>query len=158
MKYKVINDRFEVEKLAEDIFLYDDKAIVHIDYADLRTLRRISTFKYCISLKISCSDNKFIERILDVIKSQDIPFADLRAYLINIRINEDESSLKYEDIGNLLQQIRVLKPTNSSETHCDGLWSLNTSSSILLGGCYINIIFGLKKLMKLNLKMRNTNK
>ena len=145
MKYEVITDRFKVEKLADDIFLSDDKVIVHIDYADLRTLKKISTLKYGISFKISYSGNKFIEEILDVIKSLNISSADLRTYLINIRSNEDESSLKYEDIGNLLQQIRVLKPTNSSETHFDGLWTLNTNSSIPFEEFYINIIFGLNK-------------
>ena len=48
MKYEVITDRFEVEKLAEDIYLSGDKPFVYIDYADLRTLRRISTLKYGI--------------------------------------------------------------------------------------------------------------
>lgn len=145
MKYEVITDRFEVEKLAEDIFISDDKAFVHIDYADLRTLRRISTLKYGISFKISCSTDKFIEEILDVIKSQGIPLVDLRTFLINIRINEDETSLNYENIGNLLEQIRTIKPTDSSEDYFEGLWTLNTNSSIPLGECYINIMFGLNK-------------
>lgn len=145
MKYEVITDRFEVEKFAEDIFLSDDKAFVHIDYADLRTLRRISTLKYGISFKISCSNDKFIEEIFDVIKSQDIPLVNLKTFLINIRINEDETSLNYENIGNLLEQIRTLKPTNSYEDYFEGLWTLNTNSSIPLGKCYINIMFGLNK-------------
>ncbi len=145
MKYEVITDRFEVEKLAEDIFLSDDKALVHIDYADLRTLKRICTLKYGISFQISCSNDKFIEEILDVIKSQDILFADLRAFLINIRINEKELSLNNEDIGNLLEQIRVLK-TDSSEDYLEGLWALNTNSSIPLGKCYIDLMFGFNKI------------
>ena len=145
MKYEVITDRFEVEKLAEDIYLSGDKPFVYIDYADLRTLRRISTLKYGISFKISCSNNKFIEELLYVIKSQDIPLCNLKTYLINIRINENESSLNYENIGNLLEQIRVLKPTDSSEDYFKGLWTLNTNSSIPLGECYINLIFGFNK-------------
>lgn len=145
MKYEVITDRFEVEKLAEDIYLSGDKPFVYIDYADLRTLRRISTLKYGISFKISCSNNKFIEEILYVIKSQDIPLSDLNTFLINIRINEDETSLNYENISDLLEQIRVIKPTDSSEDYFEGLWTLNTNSSIPLGECYINLIFGFNK-------------
>lgn len=145
MKYEVITDRFEVEKLAEDIYLSGDKPFVYIDYADLRTLRRISTLKYGILFKISCSNNKFIEEILYAIKSQDIPLSDLKTYLINIRINEDETSLNYENIGNLLEQIRVVKPTDSSEDYFEGLWALNTNSSIPLGECYINLLFGFNK-------------
>ena len=136
---------FEVEKLAEDIYLSGDKPFVYIDYTDLRTLRRISTLKYGISFKISCSNNKFIEEILYVIKSQDIPLCNFKTYLINIRINENETSLNYENIGNLLEQIRVLKPTDSSEDYFKGLWTLNTNSSIPLGECYINLIFGFNK-------------
>lgn len=145
MKYRVITDRFEVEKLAEDIYLSGDKPFVYIDYADLRTLRKISTLKYGISFRISCSNNKFIEEIFDVIKSQEIPLDDLRSYLINIRINGDETSLNYEDIGNLLEQLRVLKPAGSSEEYFKRLWTLNTNSSIPLGECCINIMFGLNK-------------
>lgn len=146
MKSEVFTNRFEVEKMAEDIFVCDDKPFIYIDYADLRTLRRISTLKYGISFKISCSNNKFIEEILYAIKSQDIPLSDLKTYLINIRINEDETSLNYENIGNLLeQQIRVVKPTDSSEDYFEGLWTLNTNSSIPLGECYINLIFGFNK-------------
>ena len=148
MKYEVITDRFEVEKLAEGIYLSDDKPLVYIDYADLRTLRRISTLKYGISFKISCSNDKFIEDILYVIKSQDIPLNDLRTYLINIRINEGETSLNYENIGNLLEQIRVLKPTDSSEDYFEGLWILNTNSSIPLGEYYISLMFGSNKIVE----------
>ena len=51
MKSEVFTNRFEVEKMAEDIFVCDDKPFIYIDYADLRTLRRISTLKYGISIK-----------------------------------------------------------------------------------------------------------
>ena len=145
MKYEVITDRIKVEKLAEDIYLSGDKPFVYIDYADLRTLRRISTLKYCISFKISCSGNKFIEEILVVIKSLNISFADLRAYLINMRINENDSSLNYKDIGKLVEHLQSIKTNDDSETHFEGLWTLNTNPSIPLGECYINIFLGLNK-------------
>ncbi len=148
MKYKIITDRFEVEKLAEDIFLSDDKGIVHMDYADLRTFRKFSTFKYAISFNFICSNEKFIEELLNVIKSQDIPFADLRGCLINIRINDDETSLSPEDIGNLLEQVRTLKPADSSDDNFEVIWTLNTNSSIPLGNCYINIMFGINKIVE----------
>ena len=31
MKYEIITDRFEIEKMAEDMFLSDDEILVHID-------------------------------------------------------------------------------------------------------------------------------
>lgn len=53
--------------------------------------------------------------------------------------------MNYENIGNLLEQIRTLKPTDSSEDCLEGLWTLNTNSSIPLGEFYINLMFGLNK-------------
>ena len=40
MKYEIITERFEIEKMAEDMFLSDDEILVHIDYVDLRTLNK----------------------------------------------------------------------------------------------------------------------
>lgn len=41
MNYNIITDRFEIEKMAEDLFLSDDKQIGHIDYADIRTIKKL---------------------------------------------------------------------------------------------------------------------
>lgn len=61
MNYEIITDRFEVEKMTEDIFICDDKPFIYIDYADLRTLRRISTLKYGISIKTHFSEDELIQ-------------------------------------------------------------------------------------------------
>ncbi len=144
MTHEIITDRFEIEKLAEDIYLSDDKTVFHIDYADLRTLRRISTLKYGILCKVSYPGDQFVEEILTTIKSSDIPISDLKTYLISIRTNENERFIK-RDLDNLLLQIQEIGATNNSGSNIDGLWTFNTNSSIPLGECYINIIFGINK-------------
>lgn len=64
MKSEVFTNRFEVEKMAEDIFVCDDKPFIYINYADLRTLRRISTLKYGISIKAHFSEDELINEVL----------------------------------------------------------------------------------------------
>lgn len=103
MKCEVFTDRFEVEKMAEDIFICDDKPLIYIDYADLRTLRRISTLKYGISIKALFSGDELINEILKVIETYSIPVSELKTYLIHIRINEANPSFTYENLGNLIQ-------------------------------------------------------
>lgn len=145
MKYEVITDRFEVEKLAEDIFICDDKPLIYIDYADLRTLRRISTLKYGISIKAHFSGDELINEILKVIETYSIPVSELKTYLIHIRINEADPSFTYENLGNLIQQIRDLKGIWNSEERFEGLYAVTNSSSIPIGEWHINLVFGVDK-------------
>lgn len=104
MKSEVFTNRFEVEKMAEDIFVCDDKPFIYIDYADLRTLRRISTLKYGISIKAHFSEDELINEVLKVIKTHSIPLSELKTYLIHIRINETAPSFTYENLGNLIHR------------------------------------------------------
>ena len=145
MKCEVFTDRFEVEKMAEDIFICDDKPVEPIDYADLRTLRRISTLKYGISIKAHFSDDELINEILKVIEIHPIPVSKLKTYLIHIRINEAESSFMYENLGNLIQQISNLKGDLDSDGSFDGLYAVTNSSLIPIGECYVNLVFGVDK-------------
>ena len=57
MNYEIITDRFEIEKMAEDSFLSDDKTIIHVDYADLRALKRWGTFKHAIICDFNVAAN-----------------------------------------------------------------------------------------------------
>lgn len=145
MTYEIITDRFEVEKLTEDIYLSEDESLVHIDYADIRTLRRISTLKYGISCKVSCSGEQFVEEISAAIKSSNIPISDLKKYLIYIRINKNEQFLTQRDVCNLLRQIEEIKGNDNSECRFIGLYTIRANSSIPLGEYYINIMFGVNK-------------
>ena len=145
MKSEVLTDRFEVEKMAEDIFICDDKPFIYIDYADLRTLRRISTLQYGISIKAHFSRDELISEILKVIETHSIPVSELKTFLIHIRINEADPSCTYENLGNLIQQIRDLKGNWNSEERFEGLYAVTNSSSIPIGEWHINLVFGVGK-------------
>lgn len=145
MKYEVFTERFEVEKMAEDIFICDDKPLIYIDYADLRTLRRISTLKYGISIKALFSGDELINEILKVIETYSIPVSELKTYLIHIRINEADPSFTYENLGNLIQQIRNLKGNVDSEERFEGLYAVTNSSSIPIGEWHVKLAFGIEK-------------
>lgn len=145
MTYEIIRDRLEVEKLAEDIYLSGDKAIKYIDYADLRILKRNSTLKYAIICKICCLETEFIQEISEAIKSIDIPVSELNYYLINIRINDADTSLKWDDVAKFVQYVDGIKAGVCPDDYFDGLYAINANSEIPKGECYIYIIFGTAK-------------
>lgn len=145
MRYEILTDRLRVEKLAEDIFICDDKPLIYIDYADLRTLRRISTLKYGISIKAHFSGDELISEILKVVETHSIPVSELKTYLIHIRINEADTSFTYENLGNLVQQIRHLKCNVDSDEKFEGLHAVTNSSSTPIGEWHINLVFGIEK-------------
>ena len=82
MNYEIITDRFEIEKMAEDMFLSDDEILVHIDYADLRTLKRHGTFKHAIICDIELRNKAWANELINVIQSQQQPIDTLQAFLI----------------------------------------------------------------------------
>ena len=145
MKSEVLTGRFEVEKMAENIFICDDKPFIYIDYADLRKLRRISTLKYGISVKSHFSGDELISEILKVIETHSIPVSELKTYLIHIRINEADPSFTYENLGYIIQQIRDLKGMWNSGERFEGLYAVTNSSSIPIGEWHINLAFGIEK-------------
>lgn len=142
MKSEVLTDRFEVEKMAEDIFTCDDKPFIYIDYADFRTLRRISTLKYGILIKAHFPGDELITEVLKVIETHSIPISELKTYLIHIRINEAAPSFTYENLSNLIHQI---KGNLDSEERAEGLYVVTNSASIPIGEWHINLALGVDK-------------
>lgn len=145
MKYKIITDRFEIEKLAENIFICNDKPIAHIDYADLRTLRQISTFKYAISLRLCCLEDNFVNEMLDAVKILPISMEKLKTYVMHIRINEAIQSSRYKKIGCFIQQMQELKAVESPGKYLEGLYAITGNSAITSGEWHVSLIFGVDK-------------
>ncbi len=143
MIYKTITDRFEAEKLAEDIFICTDKPIICIDYADLRVVKRISVLKYAISINIGCSDEGFIDKLLEIIKASSLPQAELKTCLIHIRANGADQSLTYENVGNLVLKIRESNIGACSDGKC--LYAVTDAPSVPVGEWHIDIVFGFNK-------------
>ena len=53
MNCEIITDRFDIEKLAEDIFISSSKkGLMSLDYADLLITRRRGAFKIALSFKV----------------------------------------------------------------------------------------------------------
>ena len=134
MKYEVITDRFEVEKLAEDIFLSDDKMITPIDYADLRALRRCGTFKHAIICDLKTNNKVWVDEFIELIHEQQLPLDTLRAFLMNIIVGDEGRSLLHGDLCELLQFLTSMKYTDSDteETRYKNcincLWSISNRS------------------------------
>lgn len=55
MAHKIIRDRLEAEKMAEDMFVRGDAPFVRIDYADIRTVRRMCALKYAVCVSRAAS-------------------------------------------------------------------------------------------------------
>ena len=135
MKYEIITDRFEIEKMAENMFLSDDEILVHIDYADLRTLKRHGTFKHAIICDIELGNKAWANELINVIQSQQQPIDTLQAFLMNIIVGDEGMSLSHEDLYELLQFLTTVKFTDNdteesrSKNYIDCLWSLSNRSS-----------------------------
>ena len=86
-----------------------------------------------------------INEVLKVIETHSIPLSELKTYLIHIRINETTPSFTYENLGNLIHQIRNLKGNVDSEEKLEGLYAVTNSSSIPIGECNINLVLGVDK-------------
>ena len=143
MTYNIITNRFEIEQLTEDIFI--EKENTRTDYVDIMTIKRKRTLKYAISCQGYCSDEKYLNDVIKVIKEQMLPICELETYLIHICMNPQESSHNEDAICDLIQQIATLKAENSSCVDYDGLYICNNSRTIPIGELHINIIFGVKK-------------
>lgn len=145
MTYEFITDRFEAEKLAEDIFVGDDKPIVHMDYADLCTLRRITTLKYAMAIKVSNLDDEAIKEILKAIKTLSIPYRELKTCLVHIRVNESEQLSTAKNLDDFIQQIQNLKVGECSEDKLGCVYVVTSNPSIPLGELHVNLVFAVCK-------------
>lgn len=137
MKYEIITDRGEIERLAEDSFISDDKMITLIDYADLRALRRCGTFKHAIICNFDMTNSDWIEDFKSIINTVKLPLDNLKAFYINIIEggNEGESSLPYRDVMKLRDYLITIRCsvecvdcTTEDFTPC--LWAVKNRSTL----------------------------
>ena len=101
------------EKMAEDMFLSDDEILVHIDYADLRTLKRHGTFKHAIICDIELGNKAWANEFINAIQSQQLPLDTLHAFLMNIIVGDEGMSLSHEVLYELLQFLTTVKCTDN---------------------------------------------
>lgn len=146
MKYEIITDRFEIEKMAEDMFLSDDEILVHIDYADLCTLKRFGTFKHAIICDVEQGNEAWADELISIIQSQQLPLDTLQGFLMNIIVGDEGVSLSHEDLYELLQFLTYVKFTDNdaeeskTKNYTDCLWSLSNRSSFPEGAMRIQLM------------------
>lgn len=141
MNYEIITDRFEIEKMAEDLFLSDDEILVHIDYADLGALKLYGTFKHAIICDIDMQNESWVTAFINVIKSLDFPLAGLRAFMLNLIEGGEECTLIQVEILKILQFLESMtfieeKPYN----YIDILWSFRNRSLMPKGTLKIQLL------------------
>jgi len=144
MKYEIITDRFEIEKMAEDMFLSDDEILVHIDYADLRTLKRLGTFKHAIIFDIDTLEGEWTNKFIENVKSLLLPLDSLRAFMMNY-IASDDDLLPYSDVIKLWQYLTRIKYKGGDiddtfDSFIDCLWSICIRPSMPKGTLKIQLL------------------
>ena len=144
MAHKIIRDRLEAEKMAEDMFVRGDAPFVRVDYADIRTVRRMCVLKYAVCVEGSFSD-ALIEELVQGYEELNIPNVDLRAVVVHIRTNADDSSVNTENGTKLLFRVRDFKSEYDSNYNFEFLYGLTHHPSIEVGKWIVNLVIGVDK-------------
>ena len=107
MECKIITDRVEVEKLAEDIFLSADTPVARIDYDELCALRRSGKFGLAMICSIDLSNDSWIGEFPNAVASLRLPFDKLQAFMINFAFPPAVPELlPFEDILRIIDFFR----------------------------------------------------
>lgn len=109
MKYEIITDRFEIEKLAEDIFLSKDKVYANIDYVDLCAIKKHGTFKRAIICDIDIRNRNWVTEFINFILSIELPLEGLRACMVNFIGCGEECTLTQGELSEILQFFQSMK-------------------------------------------------
>lgn len=121
MECKIITDRVEVEKLAEDIFLSADTPVARIDYDELCALRRSGKFGLAVIFGIDLSNDSWIGEFPDAVASLPIPFDKLQAFMINFAFPPAVPEfLPFEDILRIIDFFRCSRSASSNSAGADG--------------------------------------
>lgn len=141
MKYEIITDRIEIDKLTEYIHYSGDTYANPIDYNDIRTVKKISSHKYGIKCRTECSEGGIDFDMIAAIKDAGINSADIKTILLGLRFNGSDPACNLDVIYSFLDNIYG----KDSEKHPLVLWALSTNPEIQVGECLINIVYGFDK-------------
>ncbi len=135
MEYEIITDRFEIEKMAEDIFLSHDESIVNIDYADLLRIKSFGTLKHAIICDVDMQNNGWGNEFVKIIQSLQLPFDKLRAFLLNFIVGGEELTLTQDDISNIVRFLDSIKdkedaPDNNPYNNIGYIWTVHNRRSM----------------------------
>ena len=137
MKYRVTTDRLEIEKLIEDTYLksQQDKWYVYIDYADIRTIKKNSTFKFAIICDIDKQDKDWKDELLKTIESVQMPHSSLKTYVLNFIEGGNVMTITPNDVSNIRNSLISFKSNDNGingpiPKNICSIWSARGSSSI----------------------------
>ena len=141
MKYEIITDRIEIDKLTEYIHYSGDTYANPIDYNDIRTVKKISSLKYGIKCRTECSKGGIDFDMIAAIKDAGINSADIKTILLGLRFNGSDPACNLDVIYSFLDKVYGMGPEKQPAV----LWALSTNSEIQVGECLINIVYGFDK-------------
>ena len=141
MNYEIITDRFEIEKMAEELYICRETALVFIDYADVRAIKRSGTFKHAIICDIDMQNESWVTAFINVIKFLDFPLAGLRAFMLNLIEGGEECTLIQVEIWKILQFLQSMTFTEEKPyNYIDILWSFRNRSLMPKGTLKIQLL------------------
>lgn len=135
MEYEIITDRFEIEKMAEDIFLSDDELITNIDYADLLRIKSFGTLRHAIICDVDMQNNGWGNEFIKIIQSLQLPFDKLRAFMLNFIMGGEGPTLTQDDISDIVRFLDSIKdkedaPDNNPYNNIGYIWTVHNRRSM----------------------------
>lgn len=141
MKYEIITDRIEIDKLTEYIHYSGDTYANPIDYNDIRTVKKISSLKYGIKCRTECSEGGIDFDMIAAIKDAGINSADIKTILLGLRFNGSDPACNLDVIYSFLDKVYGMDPEKQPVV----LYAISTNPEIQLGECHVNIVYGFDK-------------
>lgn len=141
MKYEILTDRFEIEKLAEELYISKDNIFVYIDYADVCAIKRLGTFKYTVICDIDMQNESWVTAFINVIQSLDFPLDELKAFMVNFIEGGEECTLIQTELCEVLQFLQSMTFTEERpNNYIDILWSVRNRPSMSKGTLKIQLL------------------
>lgn len=114
MNYEIITNRINIEKSIEDIYKKDTKHWQYIDYADIRRLRELCSFKYGIKYEVELNSNSYyVEDLRKIIADLPFELSSIGAYIIILTTSDDTTTtydfLKTSEIRHELLMVALDK-------------------------------------------------
>ena len=147
MTYSITKDRAEIEKLAIDIYINQNRSYNFIEGAIILGFNEFGTYKLCITIECSVQ-NDFEDSIIQVIKSCPIPIEKLRGCIMCFNVNKlEESHLNYTSICKCVDFV-----DNYARYDCNGafrpfcnFWAVRTDQPISTNTLRVDVIFSIEK-------------
>ncbi|MBO5902863.1 MAG: hypothetical protein J6Q40_02545 [Tidjanibacter sp.] len=127
--------------MVEDVFL-GEEAPTYVDYADVQTMRRLSTFKVAVSYGLAVTYDNYLEHLLEVIDdvlTDKKPCFCFLAFEVNSAV---ESNTYVKEIFDSI--VDRISTSGATEVQLDILYSIKTLSN-MDKDITVNVMFAVPK-------------